>query len=76
MAEQQWFIHIGWGLGTRFCSQFNFIPAHFHMYNNADKAIAIAMIVVSVVIVLPVAGPVALIMYIALKKLGRDGKTS
>ena len=40
----------------------------------ADKVIAIAMIVVSVIIVFPVAGPVALITYLVLKKLGHDTK--
>ena len=39
-----------------------------------DRVIAIAMIVVSVAIVLPVAGPVALITYIVLKKLEHDNK--
>ena len=42
--------------------------------SSTDKVIAIAMIVVSVAIVLPVAGPVALITYIILKKLEHDDK--
>ena len=48
-----------------------------HVYTPssvADRVIAIAMIVVSVVIVLPVAGPVALVTYIVLKKLRHDNK--
>ena len=45
-----------------------------HYYT--DRAVVIAMIVVSVVIVLPVAGPIALIMYVAFRKLGHDAKTS
>ena len=48
-----------------------------HVYTPssvADRVIAIAMIVVSVVIVLPVAGPVALVTYIVLKKLRHDDK--
>ena len=43
--------------------------------SSTDRVIAIAMIVVSVAIVLPVlAGPVALITYIVLKKLEHDDK--
>ena len=48
-----------------------------HVYTPSsvtDRVIAIAMIVVSVVIVLPVAGPVALITHIVLKKLRHDDK--
>lgn len=41
-----------------------------------DKVIAIAMIVVSVVVVFPVAGPVALATYIFLKKKGSKAKSS
>jgi hypothetical protein len=41
---------------------------------TTDKVLAIGMIVASVLIVLPVAGPVALITYIVLKKLGHDSK--
>ena len=41
---------------------------------HTDKVLAIGMIVASVLIVLPVAGPVALITYIVLKKLGHDSK--
>ena len=42
--------------------------------SSTDRVIAIAMIVVSVAIVLPVAGPVALITYIVLKKLDENGQ--
>ena len=42
--------------------------------SSTDRVIAIAMIVVSVAIVLPVAGPVALITFIVLKKLEHDDK--
>ena len=39
-----------------------------------DKVLGIVMMVVSVVIVLPVAGPVALITFFVLKKTGHDKK--
>lgn len=41
-----------------------------------DKIIAITMIVVSVVVVFPVAGSVALATYIFLKKKGYEAKSS
>ena len=47
------------------------------IYTNThtpDKVLGIVMMVVSVVIVLPVAGPVALITFFVLKKTGHDKK--
>ena len=42
--------------------------------SSIDRVIAIAMIVVSVAIVLPVAGPVALITYIVLEHDAKNGQ--
>ena len=55
------------------------VVLYMYMYtltylSSTDRVIAIAMTVVSVAIVLPVAGPVALITYIVLKKLEHDDK--